>query len=266
MRVIAYGVLVDYTDDYLCSGEDTTLKSVRIFAKALIRVFGKENLRAPNEEDTKRLLYTGHHREPTIVLEAVASQDLWIWHSFFGFPGSLNEINVLQRSLPFARLAKRDAPACNYTVNGHEYNMGYYLADGIYPNWATFVKTIHNPVGKKQTVFAKAQEAARKDIERAFGVLQARFAIVRGPAHFWDKKSLSNIMTACVILHNMIIEDERGMNLSLLIDNVGKRVNPQRNPDRIQAFLQTYRDSENRETHTQLQQDLIEHQWQLYGR
>ena len=43
---------------------------------------------------------------------------------------------------------------------------------------------------KKQCEFARVQEAARKDIERAFGVLQSRFAIVRGPARFWDKKNL----------------------------------------------------------------------------
>ena len=87
--------------------------------------------------------------------------------------------------------------------------MGYYLIDGIYHQWATFVKTIQSPLGNKRKYFAKAQEAVRKDVERAFGVLQSRFAIVRGPAHFWDKDTLREIMTACVIMHNMIIEDER---------------------------------------------------------
>ena len=108
---------------------------------------------------------------------------------FFGLPGSLKDINVLHRSHLFTRLASGDAPACNYKVNGHDYTMGYYLADDIYPAWATFVKTIQNPQTKKEAQFAKAQEACRKDIERAFGVLQARFAIVHGPARFLGQKN-----------------------------------------------------------------------------
>jgi hypothetical protein len=32
-------------------------------------------------------LYYGRIKEPTIVLEAIASHDLWIWHSFFWFAG-----------------------------------------------------------------------------------------------------------------------------------------------------------------------------------
>lgn len=62
--------------------------------------------------------------------------------------------------------------------------MGYYLADGIYPDWATLVKTIHDPQSKKEALFDKAQEISRKDIERDFDVSQARFAFVRGLARF----------------------------------------------------------------------------------
>jgi hypothetical protein len=79
--------------------------------------------------------------------------------------GSLNDINLLQRSHLFSRLVSDNALACNYTINGHEYNMGYYLADGIYLEWATLVKTILNPETRAEAEFAKAQEAALKDIE-----------------------------------------------------------------------------------------------------
>jgi hypothetical protein len=51
--------------------------------------------------------------------------------------------------------------------------------------------------------------AARKNVERAVGVLQARFAILRGLARFWNEETLADIMYACIILHNMIVEDER---------------------------------------------------------
>jgi hypothetical protein len=62
MRVIAYGIPADYADEYLRIGEDTTIESVRRFAKVVIRVFGPEYLRAPNEEDTKKLMASSEKR------------------------------------------------------------------------------------------------------------------------------------------------------------------------------------------------------------
>jgi hypothetical protein len=38
---------------------------------------------------------------------------------------------MLHRSHLLAHIAKVDAPACNYTMNGREYTIRYYLADGI---------------------------------------------------------------------------------------------------------------------------------------
>ena len=46
-------------------------------------------------------------------------------------------------------------------------------------------------------------------MERTFGILQARFIIVRGPARGWDMEDIKYIMMTCIILHNMIVEDER---------------------------------------------------------
>jgi hypothetical protein len=68
----------------------------------------------------------------TIILEVVTSQDLWIWQSLFCMVGSRNDINMLQCSRVFSRLVKVNAQMVNYEINGHSYDKGHYLVDGIY--------------------------------------------------------------------------------------------------------------------------------------
>uniref|UniRef100_A0A0D3ACA7 Uncharacterized protein n=1 Tax=Brassica oleracea var. oleracea TaxID=109376 RepID=A0A0D3ACA7_BRAOL len=153
--------------------------------------------------------YTHGSGKPTIVLEVVASQDLWIWHAFFGLPCTLNDINVLDRSPVFDDILQGRAPKVKFKVNNHTYRMAYYLTDGIYPNWSTFIQSITLLQGPKAELFAERQESAIKDVERAFGVLQSRFAIVKNPALLWDKEKIRGIMRTCVILHSMIVENER---------------------------------------------------------
>lgn len=87
--------------------------------------------------------------------------------------------------------------------------MGYYLADGIYPKWSTLVQSISKPQETKKQYYAMIPQACRKDVEQASGVLKSRFGIVQGPVRYWSKRVLHDIMTACIIMHNMIIEDER---------------------------------------------------------
>ena len=40
----------------------------------------------------------GHEKIPTIGLEAVLDNNLWFWHAAFGFPGTLNDINIWECS------------------------------------------------------------------------------------------------------------------------------------------------------------------------
>ncbi|CAL9002159.1 unnamed protein product [Prunus brigantina] len=79
------------------------------------------------------------------------------------FPiGSNNDINILACSLLFNDVVHGVALHVEYIVNGNQYHLGYYLADGIYPR----------------------------------------------PARMWCKDNLHSIMMTCIILHNMIVEDE----------------------------------------------------------
>ncbi|XP_058782776.1 uncharacterized protein LOC131657378 [Vicia villosa] len=194
-------------------------------------VFGAEYLRKPNNTDVEHLLQMGESRGFPGMLGFIDCMH-WEWKNCpvawkgqycRGDHGSNNDINVLNQSNLFNDILEGHAPNVQYTINGTSYNMGYYLADGIYLEWATFVKTISMPQGEKKKLFAQHQESARKYVERAFGVLQSRFAIIRGPARAWHMETLKYTIYACIILHNMIVEDKRhtyGGNFDYSYDNV----------------------------------------------
>nr|KAJ0227409.1 hypothetical protein LSAT_V11C100019350 [Lactuca sativa] len=122
-------------------------------------------------------------------------------------PGSINNINVLNRSPTSNNIYDGSAPDSSFQVRGTPSKYGYYLVDGIYPEYAVFVKSFTCPHGSRQKKFKKAQERARKDVERAFGALKKR-CILKKPATYIGEEKLPEIMYTCLILHNMIIEDE----------------------------------------------------------
>ncbi|KAL5160767.1 hypothetical protein HKD37_07G018195 [Glycine soja] len=126
------------------------VECLKRFISSIYTIFGNEYLRRPNNEDNERLLQMGatrgfpgmlgfidcmhwkwkncpdawkgqfcrgDHRNPTIILEAVTSQDLWIWHGFFGTAGSNNDITVLNGSNVFDEVLSGRAPTVQFTVN-----------------------------------------------------------------------------------------------------------------------------------------------------
>ena len=244
INILACGSPSSDIEKYIQSGVSTVLECLDQFVEGVIDMFGGEYLRSPTSMDMRRLLQMGEthgfpgmlgsigcmhwewqkcpvkwvrhlthsdHGVVKIILEAVASQDLWIWHAFFGAVGSQSDITLLNQSHLFTDVLKGQGPHVQFTVNRKQYNMGYYLADGIYPEWPVFIKTIPLPQSEKDRLFARYQEGARNDVQRAFRLLESRFPIVRGPTKYFQKETLGKIMQACIILHNMTLEDEKGM-------------------------------------------------------
>ena len=117
-------------------------------------------------------------------------------------------------------------------------------------------------------------------MERAFGVLQSRFAIVRNPALSWDPAMLGKIMRACIILHNMIVEDERedyshhGYEIPQFEEGISGEPIPVENstwmqstrtPNVMRDYIQARNELRNTVTHRRLREDLKEHIWEKFG-
>ncbi|XP_021747847.1 uncharacterized protein LOC110713702 [Chenopodium quinoa] len=130
IRMLGYGMAADAVDEYVRISESTARVALQRFCTGVINQFGTEYMRNPTTAELARIMhqnelrgfpgmigsidcmhwewkncpttwkaqYAGRNKKATLILEAVADQDLWIWHSFFGIPGSCNDLNVLYRS------------------------------------------------------------------------------------------------------------------------------------------------------------------------
>jgi hypothetical protein len=87
---------------------------------------------------------------------------------------------VLNQSPLFIDVIRGHTPEVPFTINGCEYHM------------------------------STKQASVRKDVECAFGLLKKMFNILDIPGRSYSQRTLGLIIRACIILHNMIIDDERG--------------------------------------------------------
>ncbi|GJR58606.1 ALP1-like protein isoform X1 [Tanacetum coccineum] len=133
IRQLAYNVHSEFLDEYMQISERTSRTALDHFCQAVMQIYGPEFLRKPTVTDVKNLYL--HHKEK---------------HGFF-----------------------RGSPEIPFVANGVTYRSGYYLVDGIYPELEPLVKTIPEPADDdhNRILYKQKQKLARKDVERAFGVL-----------------------------------------------------------------------------------------------
>ena len=62
LRMLSYGVVADFMDEYVRIAETTTITSMKKFVTAVVAIFPEEHLRSPNNEDIARLLAHGQNR------------------------------------------------------------------------------------------------------------------------------------------------------------------------------------------------------------
>ena len=154
-------------------------------------------------------MYQDRNHKRSVVVDAVAGHDTYFHQAFVGLPGSLNDLNIMARTdlqTKFMHSIAFDHP---FILACHRQKGAYLLADGIYPAWTNLMRTIPMPVGENQKVFAKAHESVKKDVERAFGRLHAKWHVLKYRAMAQKACHLNDIWLCCIILHNMTLKDEK---------------------------------------------------------
>ncbi|KAF8394201.1 hypothetical protein HHK36_020408 [Tetracentron sinense] len=132
--------------------------------------------------------HRGHHHKPTLILEAVASKNLWIWHAFSRMPSSHNDVNVLDHSPLFDTLIHGIMPPVNYTVNGCQHTLGYYLSDDEYDidveRWRPLPDETISPHTRNPTILV-AHNSSRLSKIRNKGInTMLMFDLME---HLWNK-------------------------------------------------------------------------------
>jgi hypothetical protein len=310
LRFLAYGTSPDALDEYIRLSEVTISKYVKRFAKNVVDLYGKTYLRTPTAADIQLhcsknaergfpgmfasidcihfewdmcpSAFHGQHRnkdkKKTMVMEAFATQDTWIWHAFYGMPGSCNDLNVLDNSPFIAQLMEGHYRGVHeFEVNGRVRDQVYLLTDGIYPAWACFQKGYAQPVTDKQKLFAQKVSAARKDVERSFGVLRKRWSWLKQPCRMYFVEDIGLLLKCCLILHNMVIEDERHESTNdtdYLSDGqdpnasdngvIAPQPDREKVPTPMQTLLENLRTAQSLEEHQALKPDIMEHLWNSF--
>ncbi|XP_026410706.1 uncharacterized protein LOC113305929 [Papaver somniferum] len=255
MKCLCKGIPPDSVDDYIRMAASTIYYYIKKFCDAIMFGFNAEYMRRPTVNDTKWMM-----KEKCLVTSTVCiGVGGWFWHGYFGVGGSNNDLNVLKSSNLFDDNLNGVAPLCHFTINGNQYTHGYYLVDGIYKSYFVLFQAYGAPSGIQiLKLFNKYQMDKRKDVERDFGTLQSKFRILYYKRNYWEKQDMKSIMRTCLILHNIIVEDEHR-------DPLWKYVPDPPHAPIVGTLRQTSEALQNPVLQERLRTDLAAHIWERHG-
>jgi hypothetical protein len=308
MRHLAYGDSFDGTDEYLRLSESSMSDSIKAFTYLIKLNFGDEYLnRCPTQLEREKMLQLNSKRgfpgmfaswdcshfkwekcpirlhgqfkyrngnQKTINLEALVDYHLRIWFCNFGNAGSLNDINVLDKSTIVGSIidGSFDISVEPYLINGVFRDYMYFLVDGIYPEWSIFINSVNGLETEMEKLFSKQQEGARKDVERVFSVLCDKFQILKRTFRGWDIGDINATVECCIILHNMVVEENvaKGEHNNMMVVSDGYSIEEplisiftKENDASVEDMISTLnKNITDVPMNQNLKRDIVNHMWQ----
>ncbi|XP_076934286.1 uncharacterized protein LOC143600497 [Bidens hawaiensis] len=157
IRQLTYGTASDAMEEYLQMSETVAREALHTFCECISQLYHKKYLRKPTQRDVQKIYEVHHQRHgfPGLLVASIACIGngkpvlLLGKHAFFGMPGANNDVAMINASPIFDRLTHGVSPDISFSTNNFNYEYGYYLVDGIYPEWATLVLSFTCPTDEK---------------------------------------------------------------------------------------------------------------------
>jgi hypothetical protein len=118
-----------------------------------------------------------------------------------GIPGSAYDTRLLQRSAVFLNLQEY--------LEGEEFlcgDCGYALRPWMMRGWAESELKAGAASTRDRRAFNRLYSGMRISVERAFGILKARFRSLGAKLHLRREEDYRSVVQACCILHNICAE------------------------------------------------------------
>jgi hypothetical protein len=169
----------------------------------------------PKALASQRSWYVGKEGVPTVAFQVIVNHKRKILSVSMPHPGAHNDktiasmdpaihaIRTLQIFITYAWQA--------VTAVGNAAVYGVYLiCDGGYHVWRILQRCSVVSSDPKMMFLMNRISSARKDVECTFGVMKARFRILKHPILCQELSDVNNIFTTCCIFHNMLLAYDSG--------------------------------------------------------
>jgi hypothetical protein len=247
LKTLAYGVPSHTFIDYFQISPQYASSCCKHFCKAVKLVYQNEFLRRPTQDDMKKIIrlhkvvhgveglmgsldsthtfwkhypkawqgsYKGKEKKPSIVMEGACDYHLFMWQVSYGYTGTINDNTILSLSPLLDMMLEGtlqelevESSVVPFGINGEEFTMVFWLVDRIYPKYSRFVQGIKRPISRKEQKYTAWQEACRKDIERALGVLKGMWQWLDRPILLHQLSNIADRVACRLLLHNMLVTD-----------------------------------------------------------
>ena len=158
-----------------------------------------------------RSLASGKENRPTVVYSASVDHARKIFNYAGPFYGTVNDKSISLYD-KWLKAVPTDPLFTEVTYELYDkdgvkntYRGAWVMCDGGYHKFRYMQCPLKYSSSDAIKVWSGAVESARKDVECIFGLLKARFSILKKPFQYQTVEQVDNAVVSCMILHNMLL-------------------------------------------------------------